>query len=111
MNRGAPAKDGRTAMTREPLSRFESLESAHEYLSLLREALEDAHAAILDDAERAEQEGATRRLDALRVVEHKLNRLRQNLLASLLLVNDLRTLRRLLLRERLGAVTDPQDEP
>lgn len=98
-------------MTREPLSRFESLESAHEYLRQLREALEEALASILDDATVAEQQGATRRLDALRLVEHKLNRLRQNVLASLLLVNDLRTLRRLLLSERAGAATDSEDEP
>jgi hypothetical protein len=98
-------------MTHQSLSRFETLESAHEYLSLLREALEEAHTSILDDTAAAAQEGATRRLDALRVVEHKLNRLRQNLLASLVLVNDLRTLRRLLLQERPSAVVDSHDEP
>ena len=90
-------------MTQESSSPFESLESAHDYLSLLREALEEAQASILDDAEVAQTHGATRRLDALRLVDHKLNRLRQHLLASLVLLNDLRTLRRLLLAERPGA--------
>jgi hypothetical protein len=33
-------------------------------------------------------------------VDHKLNSLRQHVLASLILLNDLRTLRRLLLGER-----------
>ena len=53
--------------------------------------------------------GAERRLDALRIVDHKLNHLRQNLLASLILLNDLRTLRRLLLAERGRAVPEPTD--
>lgn len=89
---------------------FESLESAHEYLGLLREALEESHASIQDDVATAERDGATRRLQALRLVEHKLHRLRQNLLATLLVLNDLRTLRRLLLGERAGGVRDSDDE-
>ncbi len=88
---------------------FESLESAHDYLSLLREALEEAHTSILDDTVIAQGDGAARRVDALRLVEHKLNRLRQHLLASLVLLNDLRTLRRLLLGERPGTAADPND--
>ena len=84
---------------------FDSLESAHEYLSLLREAVDVAYASILDDTAVAEQtKGAQRRVDALRLIDHKLNHLRQNLLASLILLNDLRTLRRLLLGERERAM-------
>jgi hypothetical protein len=89
---------------------FESIESAHQYLSLLREALDEAQASVHDDAAIAEREGATRRLDALKLVEHKLDRLRQNLLTSIRLLNDLRTLRRLLLGERAGAITESDDE-
>jgi hypothetical protein len=88
---------------------FDSLESAYEYLSLLREAVDVAYASILDDTAVAEQtKGAKRRVDALRIVDHKLSQLRQNLLASLILLNDLRTLRRLLLgeRERVTPSTD-----
>ena len=44
--------------------------------------------------------GLERRVDAFRLVSLKLNQLRQHLLASLVLLNDLRTLRRLLLGER-----------
>ena len=79
---------------------FESLESAHEYVGLLREVLDEAYVAILDDTAAAQELGATRRIDALRLVEHKLSLLRAHLLDSLILLNDLRTLRRLLLRER-----------
>jgi hypothetical protein len=97
-------------MAKDPAGPFDSLESAHNYLSLLREALEEAQASILDDAEVAQKQGATRRLDALQLVDHKLDRLRQNLLSSLVLINDLRTLRRLLLVERRGAIAKSKDE-
>jgi hypothetical protein len=98
-------------MARDPAGPFDSLESAHHYVSLLREALEEAHAAILDDTAIAQKEGAARRIDALRLAEYKLNRLRQNLVGSLVLLNDLRTLRRLLLGERPGATTESDDDP
>ena len=88
-------------MTQQGDSPFETLESAYSFVSLLREAVDDAYASILDETALAQgTRGAERRLDALRVVDHKLNSLRQNMLASLILLNDLRTLRRLLLGER-----------
>jgi hypothetical protein len=88
-------------MAQERETPFDSLESAHEYLSLMREALEEAYAAIQQDTAEAQlTQGAERRLEALRLVDYKLNQLRKHLLASLVLTNDLRTLRRLLLRER-----------
>lgn len=98
-------------MAQERETPFDSLESAHEYLSLMREALEEAYAAIqLDTAEAQLTQGAERRLEALRLVDYKLNQLRKHLLASLVLTNDLRTLRRLLLRERDAAVEKPAGE-
>ena len=91
-------------MTQERGGPFETLESAHGFVCLLREAVDDAYGSILDETARAQAtKGAERRLDALRVVDHKLNSLRQNVLASLILLNDLRTLRRLLLGERQNA--------
>lgn len=98
-------------MVQEPDSPFETLESAYGFVSLLREALDDAYASILDETARAQEtKGAERRLDALRLVDYKLNSLRQHALASLILLNDLRTLRRLLLGERQGAGADT-DQP
>lgn len=90
-------------------SPFETLESAHGFVSLLREAVDDAYGSILDDIANAQATGAERRLDALRLVDHKLNSLRQNVLASLILLNDLRTLRRLLLGERQGVGADAEE--
>jgi hypothetical protein len=98
-------------MAQERETPFDSLESAHEYLSLMREALEEAYAAIQQDTAEAQlTQGAERRLEALRLVDYKLNQLRKHLLASLVLTNDLRTLRRLLLRERDAAVEKPAGE-
>lgn len=97
-------------MTGKRDSPFETLESAHEFVSLLREAVDDAYGSILDEITVArETRGAERRLDALRLVDHKLNGLRQNVLASLILLNDLRTLRRLLLSERRSAAAETEE--
>ena len=91
-------------MSQQCDSPFETLESAYSFVSLLREAVDDAYGSILDETALAQaMAGAERRVDALRVVDHKLNSLRQNVLSSLILLNDLRTLRRLLLGERTAA--------
>jgi hypothetical protein len=81
---------------------FDSIESAYQFVSLLRETLDEAYEEILDDTETAVQAGAVRRIDALRLVDHKLNQLRQHMLASLMLLNDLRMLRRLLMGKPAG---------
>ena len=88
-------------MTQQRDNPFETLESAHQFVSLLREAVDDAYGSIVDEMAAARAaKGADRRLAALQVVDHKLKVLRQNVLSSLILLNDLRTLRRLLLGER-----------
>ena len=87
-------------MTKERDSPFETLESAHDFVGLLREAVDEAYGSIIDQTAEAQAAGAARRIDALRLADHKLNSLRQHVLASLILLNDLRTLRRLLLGER-----------
>ena len=98
-------------MTAQRPNPFGSLESAHEFMTLLREALDDAYASVEHDTATAQAtRGAERRVEALRLVQHKLTRLRQNVQASLVLMNDLRTLRRLLLHEREGGIADSMDE-
>ncbi len=87
-------------MADEPATPFDSLEGALEYVGLLREALEEARSAIAEDVAAARVEGATRRVEALQLVTYKLDRLSQHVGASRRLLNDLRTLRRLLLGER-----------
>lgn len=87
--------------TRE--SPFDNIDSAREYVGLLTEALEEAQAMVANDLAQAEREGAARRVQALQMVIHKLDGLHRHLDTSHRLLNDLRTLRRLLLRERRGS--------
>lgn len=79
---------------------FDNIESAHEYVGLLVEALEESERTVQEDIERARAEGAQRRHEALQLVAHKLAKLKGHVTTSRRILNDLRTLRRLLLRER-----------
>ena len=79
---------------------FDSIESAHEYVSLLVTQVEVVKASLADDIADAARETADRRLDALRLVEYKVMQLEVHLGTAGRLLNDLRALRRLLLGER-----------
>jgi uncharacterized coiled-coil protein SlyX len=79
---------------------FDSIEGAQEYLAMLREALQEAKLSADSDILAETQTKASRHLDALRLVVYKLDRLDQHVKASYRLLNDLRSLRRLLLEER-----------
>jgi hypothetical protein len=83
-----------------PQTPFDSVENAHEYVRLLVEAIAEAKKEIAADLAAAAQPKPERRLDALRIVHFKLDKLEQHLNTSSRLLNDLRTLRRLLLEER-----------
>jgi hypothetical protein len=62
--------------------------------------VDDALCHIESDIRAALAGGAERRVDALRLAAYKLSLLRSHFVASRRLLNDLRTLRRLLLQER-----------
>ncbi|HZR56528.1 MAG TPA: hypothetical protein VFA74_06620 [Terriglobales bacterium] len=79
---------------------FDSVENAHDYVKLLVEAVIEARRDIESDVEAATESKLERRVEALRLVQHKLDKLEQHLKTSGRLLNDLRTLRRLLLEER-----------
>lgn len=79
---------------------FDSVEGAQEYLSLLSDAIQDAKDEIGSDIRAAEDPKFPRRLEALRLVSFKLDKLEQHIKSSCRLLNDLRTLRRLLLDQR-----------
>ncbi len=82
---------------------FDSIEGAREYVGLLREAAQKTIESVHQDIARARSESAERRVDALQLVTYKLDRLSRHLDASHRLLNDLRTLRRLILGERPGS--------
>jgi hypothetical protein len=79
---------------------FDSIESARDYVRLLRDQVDDVAREISQDLRRASAEGAFRRAQALQLVDYKLNQLKTHLGVSGRLLNDLRILRRLLLEER-----------
>jgi hypothetical protein len=83
---------------------FSSIESAQEYLRLLSEALQEAQLSFPEDVVDSAPVDAhvrARRLAAMQLVSYKLNQLTHHVNASRCVLNDLRTLRRLLLRERV----------
>ncbi len=79
---------------------FDNLESSHEYVSLLAEAIAEALLDVEADIALADADGATRRREALQVVSFNLTKLKSQMSSSRRILNDLRTLRRLLLDER-----------
>jgi formiminotetrahydrofolate cyclodeaminase len=88
---------------------FDTVENAHQYVRLLVEAIAEAKNEIAADLGTAAQAKSERRVEALRVVQFKLDKLEQHLKTSSRLLNDLRTLRRLLLDERPEPSTAGQD--
>lgn len=82
---------------------FDNIESAYEYVGLLREAVTESRAAIEEDLVAARAQEAARLVEALQLVAFKLDKLGEQMESSHRLLNDLRTLRRLLLADRKGA--------
>ncbi len=88
---------------------FDSVENAHDYVRLLGEAIAEAKSEIAADLAGATKASSERRVQALRIVQFKLEKLEQHLRTSSRLLNDLRSLRRLLLEERLEPSASGQD--
>ena len=87
-------------MSSRPESPFDSIENAHEYVRLLLENIAEAREDVGADLAAASQAKSDRRLEALRLVHYKLEKLEQHLSSSSRTLNDLRSLRRLLFEER-----------
>jgi hypothetical protein len=81
-------------------TKFGSIEGAAEYLGLLLESVDEARADLEGEAKSAAEVGAERRLQAIQLATYKLAQLRTHLTTSHRLLNDLRTIRRLLFAER-----------
>jgi SepF-like predicted cell division protein (DUF552 family) len=86
----------------EPINPFASIESAQEYLTLLSQAIVEARQDTEEDIQsKADLEDQRRQVEALRLVIYNLSKLEQHIKTSRRLLNDLRTLRRLLHNERM----------
>jgi hypothetical protein len=76
---------------------FDNIEASHEYVSLLAEAVKEAITEVEADIALA---AVGRRKEALQLVHFNLTKLASHITSSRRILNDLRTLRRLLLDER-----------
>jgi hypothetical protein len=100
-------------MDDQPEVPFESIEGALEYVSLLLEAIQEAQQHVETEIALAADPQLARRKQALQLVRYKLDRLSVNIAGSHRILNDLRTLRRLLLEERQPSreAPEPSVEP
>jgi hypothetical protein len=83
---------------------FASIEGAAEYLGLLLESVDEARADLESETQRAAAVGAERRQQAIQIATYKLAQLKTHLTTSHRLLNDLRTIRRLMFAERQAGV-------
>ncbi|PYX33544.1 MAG: hypothetical protein DMG80_05645 [Acidobacteria bacterium] len=88
-------------MSSQPETPFDSIENAKDYVKLLQQTV--ARQEIATDLAAASEAPSDRRLEALRVIHYKLEKLEQHLHSSSRTLNDLRSLRRLLFDERVAA--------
>jgi len=87
---------------------FDSIEGSHEYVAMLAEELTEARREIEEEITAAERDGADRRKQALLLVSYNLDKLNLHITSSRRILNDLRSLRRVLLAER-GLPSEPDE--
>src|SRR5208283_3013648 len=87
---------------------FDNIEGSHEYVALLAESLDEARRDVEAEIAAAERDGAERRKQALLLVSYNLAKLHLHITTSRRIINDLRSLRRLLLAER-GLPADKEE--
>jgi len=94
---------------------FDNIEGSHEYVALLAESLDEARRDVEAEIAAADRDHADRRKEALLLVSYNLAKLHLHITTSRRILNDLRSLRRLLLAERglpageKGEITAGQD--
>ncbi len=85
---------------------FDTIESTHEYLKLLDEVLAEVQGTTEEELKRivlTDTMVIGRSVEAVHLLSYKIEQLRHHVRASSRILNDLRTLRRLLLGERKSA--------
>jgi hypothetical protein len=93
-------KAGGVFVSYQPETPFDNIEGSSEYVALLAEALEEARRDVEAEVAAADRDGAGRRKQALLLVSYNLAKLNLHITTSRRILNDLRSLRRLLLAER-----------
>ena len=87
-------------MRYRPETPFDNIESAQQFVELLIEAIEESRRDVNADIALLEGNRSGRSKQALQLVSANLVKLSQHMTTSRRILNHLRTLRRLLLRER-----------
>ncbi|HTM50818.1 MAG TPA: hypothetical protein VL285_19115 [Bryobacteraceae bacterium] len=82
---------------------FDSIEGSYQYVDMLAEAIAEAKRDVEAEVELAEKESADRRKQGLLLVSYNLAKLEGHMTTSRRILNDLRTLRRVLMSERQPA--------
>jgi hypothetical protein len=82
---------------------FDSIEGSYQYVDMLAEAIAEAKQDVEEEVALAEKESANRRKQGLLLVSYNLAKLEGHMTASRRILNDLRTLRRVLMSERQSA--------
>ncbi|MFZ0418525.1 MAG: hypothetical protein WAM04_10495 [Candidatus Sulfotelmatobacter sp.] len=90
-------------------SSFDSIESAHEFVALLAETVREAKQEVEADVQRESSSDSPRRLDALRAALYSMEKLELHMSKSRRILNDLRSLRRLLFDERAASAKSIPD--
>jgi len=89
---------------------FDSIESAHEFVALLAESVRQAKRDVEADVQRESTSQFPRRLEALRTALYSMEKLEFHMNKSRRILNDLRSLRRLLFEERTAKSESIVDE-
>ena len=96
-------------MAKKSASPFDTIESAHSFVQFLSSTLAESKQEVSAEVERQTGD-PNRRRDALLVAMYNLERLEYHLTRSARLLNDLRSIRRLLLEPRATAVSISQPD-
>jgi hypothetical protein len=90
-------------MSKKPENPFESIESAREFINILSDVIAEAKLEVEEHIEQEASSEQSRSLDALRIAHYNLVKLETHVGSSSRILNDLRSLRRLLVAERVPA--------
>ena len=90
-------------MSETPETPFDSIEGSYQYVDMLSEAIAEARRDVEAEVALAEQENAERRKQGLLLVSYNLAKLESHMTTGRRILNDLRTLRRVLMAERKTA--------
>ncbi len=96
-------------MERQSEQPFDSIESTYDFFRVLSEAIAEAKREIAGDIRRDSDPKSSRRQDALQVAYYSTEKLEFHVNRSRRILNDLRSLRRLLFEERTASKAAPSE--